>query len=276
MFAFPDLHPRKFTSMHAVIFVAVVAVSIVLGVVRFFRDDVPPTSDVPAVAYDDVVPEERGPVEVEPIIIPSKPSSNEISAITSVPAVYNLAVPFTSQAPTGNWDAVHEETCEEAAVYMVAEYFAGTKSVTLDTADADVAMLDLVAYEEANGYGVSVSVTQLADIIRATFNFTVEVVENPSADEIKAFIADGYPVIVPAAGRTLGNPFFTGEGPLYHMLVIRGYDETHFITNDPGTRHGANYLYTFDVLMSAIHDWNNGDPTTGAARVIVMKPVVRD
>ena len=69
----------------------------------------------------------------------------------------------------------------------------------------------------------------------------------------------------------MGNPFFTGEGPLYHMLVLRGYTTTTFIANDPGTRHGENYQYTFDVLMNAIGDWD-GDSPDGGARVMVLEP----
>ncbi len=72
---------------------------------------------------------------------------------------------------------------------------------------------------------------------------------------MKNELAKGYPIIVPMAGRDLGNPYFSGEGPWYHALVIIGYDKTSFITNDPGTRRGEHYRYKYDVLMNAIHDW---------------------
>ena len=77
---------------------------------------------------------------------------------------------------------------------------------------------------------------------------------------------------MPAAGRELGNPNFTGEGPLYHMYVIRGYTADTFITNDPGTRNGENYIYAIDVVMNSIGDWNNGDPTNGAKRIFYIEP----
>jgi len=77
---------------------------------------------------------------------------------------------------------------------------------------------------------------------------------------------------VPAAGRELGNPNFTDPGPLYHMLVVRGYTENNFITNDVGTRKGENYQYKYDVLMNAIHDWNGGDVNNGQRVVIVAWP----
>jgi len=51
------------------------------------------------------------------------------------------------------------------------------------------------------------------------------------------------------------NPYFSGEGPWYHMLVLTGYGWWDFITNDPGTRRGAGYEYRFSTLLNAIHDW---------------------
>ena len=96
--------------------------------------------------------------------------------------------------------------------------------------------------------------------------------ETPTVADLKAYIDAGRPVIVPAAGRELGNPFFSGEGPIYHMLVVRGYTEDTFITNDPGTRHGKNYSYNIDTFMEAIGDWEGHNPASGAKRVIIVTP----
>ena len=38
------------------------------------------------------------------------------------------------------------------------------------------------------------------------------------------------------------------------MLVLTGYDEDEFITNEPGTKNGAGYRYSIDVIMNAMHD----------------------
>ena len=59
-----------------------------------------------------------------------------------------------------------------------------------------------------------------------------------SAFDITKELSEGRIVIVPTAGRLLKNPHFTASGPLYHMLVIKGFDDAKhtFITNDPGTR----------------------------------------
>jgi hypothetical protein len=55
------------------------------------------------------------------------------------------------------------------------------------------------------------------------------------------------------------------------MMVIRGYDEKHFITNDVGTKRGQNFIYPYNVIMSAMHEWHDGDMNLGAKKVIVMR-----
>jgi hypothetical protein len=87
---------------------------------------------------------------------------------------------------------------------------------------------------------------------------TGRVVHDVTINSIKTEIAAGRPVIIPAAGKVLPNPNFKDGGPNYHMLVVKGYDANGFITNDPGTRLGENFRYTYDALINAIHDW---DPT---------------
>ena len=97
-------------------------------------------------------------------------------------------------------------------------------------------------------------------------------IENPTADQIKGFVAEGHPVIVPSQGQQLGNPNFTDPGPVYHMFVIKGYTADEFITNDVGTRKGESYRYDISTVMNAMHDWNGGDVENGAKRIIVMYP----
>ena len=61
-------------------------------------------------------------------------------------------------------------------------------------------------------------------------------------------------MLVPTAGRELGNPYYKQPGPIYHFLVIRGYTSKYLITNDVGTRRGEEYKYKFDILINAVHD----------------------
>lgn len=191
----------------------------------------------------------------------------------------NLAVPFTSQAPHANWSLPYQEACEEASVLMAVDFF-DDALVDLSTADgADEEILSLVAFQtERYGDYLDTTAAETARFASQKYEHILfSLLENPSVADLQSELLQGYLVIVPAYGRALGNPNFTGDGPLYHMLVLRGFDSERgiFITNDPGTRNGEAYVYREDVLMNAIGDWNDGDPEHGAKVVIVVAPRVR-
>ena len=188
-----------------------------------------------------------------------------------LPSELNLAVPFTVQAPNANWDEIHQEFCEEASVLMAASYIKGW---TIDTPEiADQKMFEIKFFEEKKfGYYKDTTAEETAVILREFYGIErVEVIYEPAETYIKKALSGKKIVLVPAAGRQLGNPYFRQPGPLYHMLVIKGYTkEGNFITNDPGTRHGADFIYTPDVIMNANHDWNNGDVNNGMKVIIVV------
>lgn len=198
-------------------------------------------------------------------------NTNNADTTITPPAELNLAIPFTAQAPYANWDATHEEACEEASILMAARFLQG-RPIT-DATDAEQAILQLVDYN-ANTMHQSVDTTaeQTAALVESFYGVRTEVIYDWSWDDVKQALAQGYPVIVPAAGRELGNPNFTAPGPLYHMFVIKGYTPDIVITNDPGTRHGADYQYSYETLYNANHDWNGGDVTTGRKVIIIVKP----
>lgn len=206
-------------------------------------------------------PQEEPPSGSPPQVPPPTPSPQGI----------NLAVPFTSQAPHGVWDAVHEETCEEAAVLMVDAFFDG-RVLTPDSVEAE--LLALVDWQKQRfGYFEDTTAAEVAIIAREYYGYAdVEVRYDITVADIEAVVRSNLPVIVPLDGRTIGNPFFSGEGPDYHMLVIRGLTKDgKFITNDPGTRRGEAYVYDAQVLWEAIYDWNGGSGPRRKA-IIVMHP----
>ncbi len=190
----------------------------------------------------------------------------------TIPVSINLSVPFTSQAPTGNWDEVHEETCEESSAYMVAAFYKGVSgTIPADTAEAELQRL--VAYElDTFGYYKDTTATETSRMILDEYGYRSDLLKDPTVDDIKTALAAGHPVIIPAAGRELGNPYFTAPGPVYHMFVIRGYSGDRFIVNDPGTRHGEAYTYPIDTVMNSIHDWNAENIDLGGKVVIVVRP----
>lgn len=188
-----------------------------------------------------------------------------------VPEEFELAVPFTTQAPHANWDYPYQEACEEASLLTVHYFYEG-KTFTPEIADREI--LDLVAFEEAElGFYKDTTAAETAEVMKEYWDYTrADVLENPTADQIKAHVAAGRPVIIPAAGKELGNPNFRNGGPLYHMFVVTGYDKDEFITNDVGTRKGEDYRYNISTIMNAMHDWNGGDVANGAKRALVVYP----
>lgn len=187
----------------------------------------------------------------------------------TVKSELNLDVPFTSQAPSGNWDAVHEEACEEASLLMANRYFQAKKID--EPSDAEQGIQGIISWENQNlGFSESTSAEETARIAREMLGLKAQIISNPSVDDIKLALSENKLVLMPAAGRQLGNPFFKSPGPLYHMLVIKGYTHDKFITNDPGTRNGADYPYVYKTLLEANHDWNNGDVQNGASLMVAV------
>jgi hypothetical protein len=156
------------------------------------------------------------------------------------------------------------------SLILVHHYRAGTK---LTKEQAETELQALIVWEGTHGYPQDVTVQELGQIAEQYFGYRSRVIADPTVDDLKRLLTEGHPVIIPAAGRDLGNPYFSGEGPWYHMLVLTGYNEFFFVTNDVGTKRGEDYTYRFDVLMNAIHDWTGvkEEIRTGQRRVVIIE-----
>jgi len=165
-------------------------------------------------------------------------------------------VPFAPQAPYGVWDALHQEACEEASMIMAKAYF---KNESLNSHLMEQEILNLIKWEKENGYQIDVSAAEVIKILGEYFSLKAELVSEVTVENIKSQLRAGKLIIVPAAGRKLGNPYFRQPGPIYHMLLIRGFDEAkgEFIVNDPGTKRGEAYRYSYQKLILAVADWDH-------------------
>jgi uncharacterized protein YcfL len=171
-----------------------------------------------------------------------------------IPAQVQWPVLFASQAPLSNWDALHEEACEEASMIMTVKYF---KKLPLNNNIMEDEIQRLIKWETDNGYSVDLDAAEVVRVMKDYFDFNVRISRDVNTDQIKYELAKGNLIIIPAAGRDLHNPNFKAPGPIYHMLVIKGYNNSQFITNDPGTRKGNGYRYDYATLIGAVHDWNH-------------------
>ncbi|MFW5888435.1 MAG: C39 family peptidase [Patescibacteria group bacterium] len=170
-------------------------------------------------------------------------------------------VPFTSQAPFGDWeDQRQQDGCEEASSLMAVKWDRERSLTREEALDNILGASDYL--QEKYGEYRDVSARDTVDwIFKDYFNYeNVALKENVKVDDIIRELAKGNVIVAPMDGRELGNPNFTPPGPSRHMLLIKGYDSDRhvFITNDPGTRKGENYEYDARILFEAIRDYPTG------------------
>lgn len=217
---------------------------------------------------------------------PKPPVVKIASSTPPLPNTLNLPIPFTAQAPTGNWDQLHNEACEEAGAIMVAEYFKGNKNIQLDPELVEGQISSLTLWQDQHfGYHLDTTAEETAQMIRGYYGLEAKVVSNYTLQNIKDELNSHHAVILPVNGRQIGNPNYKQPGPIYHMLVIRGYSDaalgvgaptgasehsTILITNDSGTRKGQNYPYTFETLYNAAADWDHNTNTIDQNKKVMI------
>ncbi len=204
--------------------------------------------------------------------VPERPTFEERATEqpVQIPSQVNYEVVFYPQAPDADWSLPWKEACEEASL-ILAHYGLMGESLTKD--EFRELVLEMVDWQEDYfGYFEDTTLYETEEMYKKFFPdaFETKIIENPNLKQLKSELAAGNLVVAPFAGRMLGNPFYTGEGPYYHMLVVKGYDEQHFITNDVGTRRGHNFIYPYSQLMSAIHDYVPRNIQNAPSRVLVL------
>ena len=213
----------------------------------------------------------EGPKPAEQSKQPEKiqPTEEEKPA-PQIPEKFLLEIPFYSQAPLSKWDAFHEDMCEEASILNAAYYLLGKKPSKEEYAK-ELQKIQNAEIKEV-GEWKSTTIAQIKKVSDIYFKGKIKsnIIDNPSIEDIESEIAEGNPVVVPLAGRDIGNPNFTPPGPIYHMLTIKGYDAQNFITNDVGTRKGNSYIYKKEVIMENMHDWSEKDIHSGEKMILVL------
>lgn len=175
----------------------------------------------------------------------------------------NLSVPFTPEAPDGLMVKPWNNSCEEASLVMLDEYYAGNSYAKVPRTRAKKLILDYIAIENRIfGYNAN---TNAAEMLRLTNNyskyFETKIVTNPTINQIKTEITAGRPVIALVYGFVLNNPriIFSRTGSYYHTFVIKGFDEDaqEFIVNDNGDfEQGLDLRYSYDTILDALADYN--------------------
>src|SRR3989344_3458930 len=173
-----------------------------------------------------------------------------------LPDTLVLAVPFTDQAPTGKWD--RNEDCEEASITMAQAYLTGDTEDRLPVTGAQIYISKLRAWEEANlGYNADTGAYATSRMAEGAFGITVRQIKDYTEIDLKKELIKNNVILLPINARLLGNPTYAESGPTYHMIVVRGYNDSGFIVNDPGTEQGNGQIYSFATLIKSAADWNN-------------------
>lgn len=187
-----------------------------------------------------------------------------------VRAETNLAVPFTSQSPFGNWYEPWQNFCEEASILMVDSYYA-KKNLDQPTAKTELLRINRI---KENKYGKSFdeNAKKITELVNLFLPWEAKTISNPTLEQIKNEIDNSRPVIIPVYGKDLKNPHFKNGGPVYHVLVISGYneDKKEFITQEPGTRFGLDFHYKYDTILNAIHDFLPGFKTKNGEKIAIF------
>jgi len=174
------------------------------------------------------------------------------------PKSLNLPVPFTPQAPTANWDQLHDEACEEASAIMANAYFKGDGRANLPPEYVEKEIIKLTEWQQKNyGHYLDTTTAETAKMIEKVYGLKTRLAYDFTAEDLKDELTQGHLVIISEYGRDLGNPYYKQPGPVHHMLLLKGYDQTgNFITNDSGTKRGKNYAYDFHTIYNAAADWD--------------------
>ena len=188
-----------------------------------------------------------------------------------LPFAVVLPVPFTSQAPLGNWN--RNEDCEETSITMATAFLNGQTGDRMSANDAQKAINALKNWENINqGYNANTGVDATTKMAEGAFGLHVDQIVDYSETDLKQALAAGHPILLPINAGLLKNPKYLNGGPLYHMIVLRGYHHGRFIVNDPGTESGDGNEYNFETLKNASADWvqetQSMDTNTKAALIL--------
>jgi len=192
--------------------------------------------------------------------------------ITNASTVENLAdekilpkyilhnVPFTAQAPFGNWDDVKQDYgCEEASIFMAMMWIQNQPFTKEEARDSIVGMAEF--QEKNNNHHHDTSIADTLKLLNDYYKYTNAFTQySIGIDDIKTELAKSNVVIIPIYGRFVDNPFYSDPAPTFHQVLVVGYDDNtqELIVHDPGTARGENFRYTYQEITDSLIDYDSG------------------
>lgn len=172
-----------------------------------------------------------------PVTVPESKTEEKAPLPTpakKIPPSVTLAVPFYMQAPDNKRVLPWTEACSEANIVLAA-YYIQDKTLTKDQFKQDILTITKVQNKFFGTY-IEIPIAELQTTYDRFYPNAgkTKIIENPTIQQIKEELAQGHVIISPSAGKILHNPYYLENPPRFHTLLIRGYDDKYFYTNDVG------------------------------------------
>jgi hypothetical protein len=227
----------------------------------------------------DVVAPLPGATAVQPLPITVASSVDQGSPPSPAPLPERLLlqVPYTTQAPAGNW-AQRQHTCEEANLTMLSAYWQRDPSVVIDPHAADTTISALVSWQVQQwGSKNDLTDTRLGELAKQYYGYGYMLVPN-TPQAVREQIAAGHPLIAGVRTHGLGNPNYPGYSSHFeeqgwsvsHYVLVIGYDTDGVWLNDPGITKGRGYHISWAQLAHAIDDLTQHEPALSEGQVLLV------
>jgi len=199
-------------------------------------------------------------------------TGGEVAPPIVLPTRVLLQVPFTTQAPLGNW-AQHQESCEAANLAQLWFYWSHNRSVVIDPQVADRYIRLMDAWKSQP----DLNSTMVGQLAQKHWGWAYQLVpNNPTA--IAEQLSAGRPLLAEVRTHGLGNSHYPGYTSHYeqtgwsvpHFVTIIGYDQTGVWLNDPGISWGRGYHITYAQLTHAIDDLDRHHPALNQGQVLLL------
>lgn len=188
------------------------------------------------------------------------PTPTEGQPSTELSDKVEWTVPFTPQAPLGNWEDVKQGNgCEESCLLM-AYSWVSKKEIEATEAVKEIEKMSDFSLKLL-GHFHDISNEDTIKLMKEYYKFDKVYLETKvDAETIKTKLAEKNLLIVAVNGGKLNNPYYQIPEPANHKIIIIGYDETkrEFITHDPGTSRGKGFRYNYEQLLDSITDYPTG------------------
>lgn len=188
-----------------------------------------------------------------------------------------LPVPYTSQAPFGEWnDPRQQDGCEEASIAMAMMWAEGRAWSAEEVRQQIIGMSDFQKY--FHGYFEDSSASDTAKLMGEYFGYPagkIGVVYNISVNDIRATLDAGLLVLVPINPRAISTSLYN-SATTRHTVAVVGYDDAtgEIIMHDPIVR--AHMRVPAATFQAALADYKSGrhllSPVRPTAMITVSKP----